>query len=147
MPYPYQKNDGGRAGSKRPKARNDCTVRAIAIACAIPYDEAYDLLALEGRKGGRGFQFKFWAPAATVNGRRFVWRSFPAIKGEPRMSHARFCRENPTGVYILNTAKHVAAVIDGVVQDTFTEYDGRCIYGAWEVCPASVDTVEERQYG
>jgi hypothetical protein len=29
---------------KRPKQKNDCTVRGIAIACAIPYDSAYDLL-------------------------------------------------------------------------------------------------------
>lgn len=29
--YPFKYSDGGRSESRRPKQRNDCTVRALAI--------------------------------------------------------------------------------------------------------------------
>jgi hypothetical protein len=51
--------DGDRQRSKRPRQRNDCTVRAIAIACALSYDSAYDLLLkADVRKCSRGIRVR-----------------------------------------------------------------------------------------
>jgi hypothetical protein len=47
---PFSFNDGGRQLSKRPRQRNDCTVRAVAIACDFSYDSAYDLLEGQWQK-------------------------------------------------------------------------------------------------
>jgi len=44
--------------SKRPRQRNDCTVRAIAIACDFSYDSAYDLLKANGRRSSRGIRLR-----------------------------------------------------------------------------------------
>jgi hypothetical protein len=76
---PFAFNDGGRQNSKRPRQKNDCTVRAIAIVCAIAYDSAYDLLKA-WQKVQPGYP-----PAPAVNEYRFDWIAFPATKGYLRM--------------------------------------------------------------
>ena len=134
--YPFNRTDSGRAESKRPKQKNDCTVRALSNVLALDYDQAYEIVKERGRKShGRAF---FPAPRQNdeVQGSRFVWHSFPAVKGEPRMSLERFCEEYRVGRFIVRTAKHVFAVIDGVVWDTEPERPDRCVYGVWVVISA-----------
>ncbi len=137
LSYPFTFNDAGRASSKRPKQRDDCTVRTLAIALRFKYDEAYDLLAGAGRKCSRGFRLSDW-----LNTQPFARKMpFPAVKGERRMNPHRFCRDYPTGTFICKVAKHVFAVVDGVVHDTFENPPDRCIYTAWEI---KMDTSKER---
>lgn len=131
--YPMLCHDGGRKESKRSKQRNDCTVRALAIATGIPYDEAYDLLAAAGRKSGSGFNIKKWAPTASVNNFGFKWIAFPAVSGQRRMNPMTFCKQYSTRTYIARVAKHVFAVIDGVIYDTHEPRADCCIYGVWEI--------------
>jgi hypothetical protein len=129
LEYTWVNSDGGRSTSKRKAQKNDCTVRALAIARQLPYDDAYDILKEAGRKCGRGFDFVKWIetqPWATKI-------SFPAVKGKPRMTPAQFCRDYPKGTYILRVTKHVVAVRDGVVFDTFENRPDRCVYTAWAV--------------
>lgn len=121
--------DAGRSKSKRPKQKNDCTVRALSLATKIPYDEAYDILAKFGRKSGRGTDFVTFAKAQP----NMVWNSFPAVKGEKRMNISTFLEKFDTDTYIIRTAKHVSVVIDGVLYDDRIAYAGRCVYGAWRV--------------
>ena len=59
----------------------DCTVRAIAIVCDIPYDSAYELLEANGRKCNRGIRLRPLLEGALSNEYRFKWTAFPAIKG------------------------------------------------------------------
>ena len=108
MPLPFVPTDGGRAASRRPRQRNDCTC-------------------------GRGFEFRTWARTASFAGRRFRWIAFPAVKGQRRMNPAAFAAQHPRGRYILKTAKHVLACVDGVPHDTAAPDPGRCVYGAWAV--------------
>lgn len=131
--YKFEKTDGGKAGSRRPKQTNDCTVRALALATELGYDAAYDLMAEAGRKCSRRFHFKKLANTGKANGYQFRWHSFPAIKGQSRMNLATFCESHPQGRWVVRVAKHVAAVIDGVYYDSFAERPDRCVYGAWEV--------------
>lgn len=134
--YPFVYSDAGRTESKRPKQKNDCTVRAVALALEVPYDRAYDMLKSAGRKSHQGFHFNEWAQEEVVNDKRLKWRPFQAVKGQKRMNPVRFSQEFPTGRWIVRTAGHVFAFIDGVGYDDTKEPDGRCIYGAWEVVDA-----------
>jgi len=127
--YPFVATDAGRSSSRRPQQKNDCTVRAIALAKSMSYDDAYDLLSDAGRKSGCRFEFSKWIasqPWAT----KF---SFPAVKGQRRMNPATFCRQHSVGTFIVKTAKHVFVVKDGVAYDEMpAERGDRCIYSAWE---------------
>lgn len=131
--YKYQYTDGGKSLSKRPKQINDCTVRALAIVANIAYDEAYDLLSERGRICNKRFFFPNKAKDDCIAGLILKWKSFPAIKGQERMNIGKFGIEHPKGIYVCKTAKHVFAVIDGVVYDSFESYPERCIYGMWTV--------------
>jgi hypothetical protein len=122
----FRKDDAGRAQSRRSRQKNDCTVRAFALATGCIYDEAYDLIAAAGRQCGRGFHFRKF-----IEQQGFVWIAFPAVKGERRMNPYRFAAEHPQGRFILKTAKHVFAVIDGVIHDDAPPRRDRCVYGAW----------------
>jgi hypothetical protein len=125
-------DDGGRSESRRPKSKNDCTVRALAIATFQTYDDAYEFWAKRGRIPHRAFDNR----TIKLNFEKhfeWPWISFPAVKGEKRMSHPQFEHEHPTGIYILKEAGHVSAVVNGVLHDTFQPWEGRCIYGAWRV--------------
>lgn len=129
LEYPWVLSDGGRSQSKRSAQKNDCTVRALAIARGLPYDEAYDILKDAGRKCSRGFDFVRWIatqPWATKI-------AFPAAKGQRRMTPAQFCIDHPRGTFILRVSKHVFAVVDGVVHDTFENRPDRCVYTAFRV--------------
>lgn len=125
-------DDGGRSASKRPKQRNDCVVRAIAIASERPYDEVYDELAAAGRQCGRGTAKNVWQVLLSDRGERIA---FPAVAGQARMKPAEFCRRFPSGRWVIQMAGHVAAVVDGVVHDDFQPRETACVYAAWCVAP------------
>jgi hypothetical protein len=123
--------DAGRSSSRRPRQKQDCTVRALASARGLPYDEAYDLLAANGRQPGRGFRMETMLS-------KMPWAaklSFPAKRGEARMCLSRFSESYTDGVYIVKMAKHVAAVINGTVYDEFENRPTRCVYTAWRITP------------
>lgn len=133
LSYPFMLNDAGRSTSRRPKQSNDCTVRALALARGMEYDEAYDVLADAGRTCGRGFDFVTW-----VAGQPWARKiAFPAVKGQTRMNPASFVQQFPSGVFICRVAKHVFVVKNGVVHDVFENRPDRCIYTAWEVVEPS----------
>jgi hypothetical protein len=123
-------NDGGRSLSKRPKAANDCSVRAVAIAFNIPYDEAYDQMAAAGRKCGQGIKPKDWKAWIKT---RATWQAFQAVKGSPRMNAVTFCATHPHGRYILSFAGHFAAAVDGQIHDVVGFESNRCVYGAYKI--------------
>jgi hypothetical protein len=56
---------------------------------------------------------------ALLNEYRFKWIAFPAIKGYLRMYPGDFRKIFPRGRWIIKTARHVSAVIDGTIHDTF----------------------------
>ncbi len=129
LEYSWIKTDAGKSGSLRPRQKNDCTVRALAIARLLPYDTAYNTLAEAGRKCGKGFKFSEW-----INTQEWARKiSFPALKGQRRMNPATFTESFPKGIFICKVAKHVFAVKDGIVYDDFENAPDRCIYTAWEI--------------
>ena len=124
-------SDAGRATSRRPRQRNDCTVRALALATSVEYDEAYDRLMGAGRKSSRSFALNRWLPQSGIP---FTKVSYPAVKGKKRMTLGEFSRgDGSNGRWIANCAKHVIAVIDGVILDDGAPRFDACVYTAFRM--------------
>lgn len=130
---PFDLTDAGRSTSRRPRQSNDCTVRALARTTGAAYDDAYDALMKGGRKAGRGFNFRAWAKGREFNGYRFEWIGFPAVKGFWRVNPVTFALMFPEGRFILRTAKHVLACVDGRISDLGRGAENSCVYGAWKL--------------
>lgn len=99
----------------------DCVVRAIAIATNQSWDSAYWAICLEGGiiKNMPSVD-SIWGSYLKRHG--FVPHPLPT--NCPNCYSVRdFCRENPTGIYILATSSHVIAVIDGDWCDTWDSGD------------------------
>lgn len=132
--YPFNQTDAGRAGSRRPRQKNDCAVRALAATSGLSYDEAYDMLARAGRKCGRGFFLLEWIRENDPLPRwTFIYHSFPARRGMRRMNPVEFAERFDRGRFICRMAGHVVACINGVFYDTGPIRPDGCIYGAIEL--------------
>ena len=113
----------------------DCVKRAITVAAEMDYREVQ--LQLNRHKkitGAKTFnEDKNWKSYVenVLNGK---WKSFPAIKGMPRMNGERFCQSYPKGRYILSMAGHLSCCIDGIIYDTWN-CQGKCVYGCYEIKP------------
>lgn len=125
----YVRSDAGRSASRRRRQKNDCTVRALALARGTAYDDAYDTLKSAGRGCGGRFDLGRWLGDQT-------WATkipFPAVKGQPRMNPVEFRRRYPVGTFIVRVAKHVFVVRDGVAIDDTPVRADRCVYTAWKI--------------
>lgn len=145
----FNYNDGGRAAAGYKGDTGDCVVRAIAIATGTPYQEVYDDLTkhretymlnhndrIAKRIEERG--------SSPRNGTaRNVYELYLATKGwvfTPTMKIGQGCKvhmrkeELPAGRIIVRLSKHLAAVVDGITQDTHDpSRDGtRCVYGYYK---------------
>lgn len=128
----YMKYDAGR-----PKGadKDDCQVRALATARAIPYEEAWTLLyAIQGER--KMCAFPLVEGLEDCDQRLGVIRAmkYPPTRGRARMNGAKFCIEHPKGRFILRMSHHTAAVVDGVLLDTW-DSQHKCVYRAWEIEP------------
>lgn len=132
-------DDGGRGEAGFKGSAGDCVTRAVAIASGRPYHEVYEQLAMfagaerksKGRTARNGIHtsrawFKRYMTALG-----FAW--------VPTMQIGSGCTvhladgELPMGRLVVNVSRHLTAVIDGVIHDTFDpSRDGRrCVYGYW----------------
>lgn len=133
-------NDGGRKAAGRKGDAGDCVVRAIAIACELPYGRVYDdlndlIASVRQTKYARG-------SSARTGIYRPIYDKYLAALGwvwTPTMQIGSGCRvhlrpyELPPGRLIVKVSRHLAAVIDGVLHDTFdcSRNGTRCVYGYW----------------
>lgn len=131
----YFYNDGGRSASRRKKQKNDCTVRAVAIAWNLNYDYAYDFLAENGRECGRKFSLtKLFDKNPILMNRKLTKQTFPAVAGQLRMNVERFCQVYREGVYVIKMAKHVAVVKNGILYDMESCRNGQaCVYSSYKI--------------
>jgi hypothetical protein len=147
----WVRDDGGRAAAGFTGHTGDCVVRAIAIACELPYAQVYRALheatladrvvmaKLELRYGAQARRHA--SPRAGVNRRvyeRYLrevgWAWTPTMKiGQGCTVHLR-AEELPNGRLIVRVSRHMCAVIDGVIHDTHDPRRGgtRCVYGYWQ---------------
>jgi hypothetical protein len=139
----YQYNDGGRAAAGFKGDTRDCVTRAVAIATRLPYAEVYDTLNALTRDS------RAWArllgnrmPGARTGIPKPVTKKMLTALGwtwHPTMQIGSGCRvhlradELPPGRLIVRLSRHMAAVIDGTLHDTFdcSRNGTRCVYGYW----------------
>lgn len=138
-------DDGGRAEAGFKGGAGDCVTRALAIATEQPYRDVYDALFERGRRKWEGtLQGAALTKAATPRSglHAAITRAYLDALGwqwTPTMSIGSGCRvhvradELPEGRVIVRLSRHVAAVIDGVLHDTYDSSRGgsRCVYGLW----------------
>jgi hypothetical protein len=144
----FQYNDGGRAAAGYKGHTGDCVARAVAIAADMPYEEVYQRLA-SGNAGQRktrrsGHATGKRTAAHGINTRRkwfhdfmeslgFTWVATMGIGSGCKVHLA--AAELPRGRLIVALSKHYAAVIDGVLHDTYDCHRAgtRCVYGYWKL--------------
>lgn len=147
-------NDGGRAEAGYIGDTRDCVCRAIAIAAQRPYKEVYDLINKYAKNERITKRNPKRSNART--GRRketaqkilehygFTWVATMHI-GQGCTVHLRE-NELPKGRIVCNLSGHFAAVIDGVLHDTYdcTRDGSRCVYGYYINTDAARDEQESK---
>lgn len=139
-------NDGGRAQAGYKGTAGDCVVRAIAIASGLPYQKVYDDLKeantahVSTRRDRAARAIKRKGTSPRDGNYRKVYHNYLLGLGftwTPTMGVGTGCRvhlkegELPQGRIIARVSKHLTAVINGVMQDTFdaSRAGTRCVYG------------------
>jgi hypothetical protein len=144
-------DDGGRAEAGFRGSTGDCVTRSIAIATGLGYREVYDELrerALASRWYMRRLEKAYGANARRhISPRmgvpRRIYEPYLAERGfawTPTMRVGSGCtvhlrkEELPSGRLVVTCSRHLTAVIDGVIHDTFNPArDGtRCVYGYYQ---------------
>jgi len=146
----FQYNDGGREAAGFKGKTGDCVTRSIVIATGLPYKKVYDDLWEKLREFSSSHRSRYAKKISNGGGKRGttprngVGREIyhPYLlslgwKWQPTMKVGQGCRvhlrqdELPKGNIIVRVSKHITAVIDGVIHDTFDpSRDGtRCVYG------------------
>lgn len=157
----FMYDDGGReAAGYKAKGISDCVTRSIAIATGKPYQEVYDALNALGKRERTGKRKR--GRSSARNGvykqtyRRYLasigWRWVPAMGIGTGCKVHLTDGELPMGRLIVSLSKHLTAVIDGAIHDTFDPQrttiicEGgvqriaqRCVYGWFE----KTDTAKE----
>lgn len=131
----FKYNDGGRSEAGFKGKTSDCVCRAIAIAAQLPYKDVYDVINEYGKKE-RGKNKSTARTGVRKDTTRKVMAHFGFV-WVPTMYIGQGCKthlrsdELPRGRIIVSVTGHVAAVIDGVLNDTFDCSRGgmRCVYG------------------
>jgi hypothetical protein len=136
----HQYHDGGRSNAGYKGATGDCAVRSVAIATGRSYQEVYDginqIAKVEKhhkkrlRSSSRNGVFR-----ETLN--KYLesvgWEWIPTMKiGSGCQVHLR-SDELPKESIVVRLSGHFAAVVDGVLFDTYdcSRNGTRCVYGYW----------------
>lgn len=123
----FKFNDGGRSNYFKGETR-DCVTRAIAIADERDYKKVYnELFELAGKSPRNGVQKKIYHKYLLNHG--WQWKACMHI-GSGCKVHL-IPDELPKGRLIVRLSRHIAAVINGVLHDTYdcTRNGTRCVYG------------------
>jgi hypothetical protein len=140
----FQFDDGGRAAAGFKGKAGDCVVRAVAVASGRPYKDVYRELAM-GCGEQRATKRTGKRSASARNGINTKRKWFKNYMGElgfswtPTMTIGSGCKvhlrseELPHGRIVVALSRHYAAVIDGVLHDTYCDDRAgtRCVYGYW----------------
>ena len=104
----------------------DCVVRALSIATRRPWEDIYTALAVYG------FML------CDMPSSNAVWGAYLKDQGYDRnvvtdtcpdcYTVKDFCRDNPSGTFILGTGTHAVAVVNGNYCDTWDSGDEVPIY-------------------
>ena len=143
----FVQDDGGRTAAGYKGNTGDCVPRAIAIATGRSYQQVYDELTVltsafvNGSRSRAAKKIKTRGHVTPRNGVfKDVYRPYLESLGwefVPTMGFGTGCQvhmranELPKGRIIVRVSRHLAAVIDGVLHDTYdcSRLGRRCVYG------------------
>ena len=121
------------------RENNDCTVVATALVCNAKYEDAHAALKKYGRVKGKGAGPHIYLKACSDLGVKTRWLEWSEICELARRNGARYLTSNsvvralpPKGKYLIRTHSHLAAVVDGVMED-WTEGRRFRVKQMWEV--------------
>lgn len=124
-------NDGGRGAAGFRGGAGDCVARAVAIASGLPYRKVYDALAAGNASQRRGKAGKSSGKRSARSGIHTTRKWFKdymrslGFEWVPCMGIGTGCTvhlhdgELPAGRLVVAVSKHLTAVLDGVIHDTF----------------------------
>ena len=99
----------------------DCSVRAVAKALGISWEQAFEKLAVNAfRMGDVISSNNVIASVLRMNG--FYRENLPDAYPD-HYTVRKFAEDNPVGTYVLGTGSHVVAVVDGRYFDTWDSGD------------------------
>lgn len=138
-------DDGGREKAGYQGKTGDCVTRAVAIATGKPYQEVYDAIN-DASQYERSSSRRRGKSNARTGVHKVTSKKFIASLGwtwTPTMQIGSGCKvhlkegELPMGRLIVSVSRHLVAVIDGVIHDTFdpSRNGTRCVYGYWSPNP------------
>lgn len=120
--------------------KDDCGVKAVAVACDISYEKAHAMLKEEGRKDRNGTAFRFTERVCAKLGKKLVRihscdfiDKYPGahskLKNVTTHHPRRFNSVWKDGkTYLFLTSGHILAVKDGVVIDWSVNNSLRVVY-------------------
>ena len=104
----------------------DCAVRAVAAALGVDWETAYAMIARDGfLMGDMPSSNGVWGAVLRQNG--FSRKTIPNTCPDCYTIGA-FAEDHPSGVYVVGTGNHVAAVIDGEILDAWDSSDETPVY-------------------
>ena len=141
-PIPFVKNDGGRRDSGFRGNAGDCVARAVAIASGMPYKDVYNSLA-HGNKNQRKTKNMQKSGLGKKSARHGIYTKRKWFKDYMKslgfrwvatsgigIESAKCCSEDiPDGNIIIAKRRHYAAVINGVLNDTYNSTEPRYYTG------------------
>jgi hypothetical protein len=99
--------------SQQANEYNDCTVKAIAITCDVPYKVAHKALANEGRKSRCG---SYWSQQVrAINSLGYALETVGHTA--KTINQVKSDRVVQNGYFLAYVRGHVAAVVNGKVED------------------------------
>lgn len=133
--------DGGRADAGFQGETGDCGVRAISIALGLPYADVYKSINFFCKNEKQSIRKRGNSSPRTGIHKDVMHKflEYHGWKWVPTMGIGTGCKvhlredELPLGRLIVNLSRHYAAVIDGVLHDSYDCSRGgtRCVYGYW----------------
>lgn len=127
----FNYNDGGRSKYFKATKVGDCVTRALAIATGKDYKEVYELVRkVSGDTPRNGVKKSVSKKVAEMLGGK--WHACMQI-GSGCTTHLRAGEIPMHGRIVCSVSKHLVAVIDGVINDTYdcSREADRCVYGYW----------------
>lgn len=118
------------------KCNLDCMVRAVSNVVNEDYAKVHKLMYEHGWRATRRKSNGKWEKQITntLDDLGIKWEriSFPAIKGQKRMTAKTLSKIDPNGRYIIRVSKHVSVLWEGDLLDTWDCSD-KCVYFAWKI--------------
>ena len=109
---------------------NDCSVKAVSIACDVPYRVAHKALKKYGRQSRRGSRLPMIYASCEILGFKMekVAHIAKTVGQLPRDPHTQ------NGFYMAHVSGHILAIVNGKVED-WSEGSKRIVRGLYKVTP------------